>query len=115
MLQAREITKWFGDVKVLDRINFTLNRGDRAGLIGPNGCGKTTLLRILTGELAADRGSVQLSPATLRVGYLAQALDFAADATVGDVLRGRRMASARPPRRGWRGWPRRSRPRRARN
>jgi ABC-type hemin transport system ATPase subunit len=36
MLQAREITKWFGDVQVLDRINLTLNRGDRAGLIGPN-------------------------------------------------------------------------------
>ncbi len=86
MLQVREITKWFGDVKVLDRVSFNLNRGDRAGLIGPNGCGKTTLLRILAGEMAADRGSVQLAPATLRVGYLPQALEFAAGATVGDVL-----------------------------
>jgi ATP-binding cassette subfamily F protein 3 len=87
MLQVRDITKWFSDVKVLDRINFNLNRGDRAGLIGPNGCGKTTLLRILVGEMTPDRGHVQLAPASLRVGYLPQALAFAEGATVGDVLR----------------------------
>ena len=87
MLQVRDITKWFGDVRVLDRINFNLNRGDRAGLIGPNGCGKTTLLKIITGELAPDRGSVQRSPAGIRLGYLPQALDFPPGATVGDVLR----------------------------
>ncbi|MGC8779295.1 MAG: ATP-binding cassette domain-containing protein, partial [Anaerolineae bacterium] len=86
MLQVRDITKWFGDVKVLDRISFNLNRGERAGLIGPNGCGKTTLLRVLAGQLPADRGRVQLSPATVRVGYLPQALEFPAGATVGDVL-----------------------------
>ncbi len=86
MLTVRDITKWFGDVKVLDRVNFTLNRGERAGLIGPNGCGKTTLLRIITGELAADRGSVALTPRSARIGYLAQALSFAPGATVADVL-----------------------------
>lgn len=86
MLQVRNITHWFGDVKVLDQISFTLNRGQRAGLIGPNGCGKSTLLKIITGELAPDQGAVQLSPATLRLGYLPQALDFPAGATVGDVL-----------------------------
>jgi len=86
MLTVRDITKWFGDVKVLDRVNFTLNRGEAAGLIGPNGSGKTTLLRIITGQLAPDRGHVLLSPGSARTGYLAQALEFAADATVGDVL-----------------------------
>lgn len=86
MLTVRDITKWFSDVKVLDRINFTLNRGERAGLIGPNGCGKTTLLRIITGELVADRGSVQLTPRSARLGYLPQALAFAPEATVADVL-----------------------------
>ena len=68
MLTVRDVTKWFGDVKVLDRINFTLNRGERAGLIGPNGSGKTTLLRIITGQLAPDRGHVLLSPS--RCGWV---------------------------------------------
>ena len=86
MLQVRQITKWFGDDLILDRVSFTLNRGQRAGLIGPNGCGKSTLLKIITGELAADSGQVRLSPVTLRLGYLPQALDFPPDATVGGVL-----------------------------
>ena len=86
MLQVRTITHWFGDLKVLDQISFNLNRGQRAGLIGPNGCGKSTLLKIISGELRPDRGRIQLSPAFLRLGYLPQALDFPAGATVGDVL-----------------------------
>ncbi len=86
MLQVRNVTKWFGDLRVLDRISFTLNRGERAGLIGPNGCGKSTLLKIITGELEPDQGSVQFTPAGLRLGYLPQALDFPPDATVGEVL-----------------------------
>ncbi len=94
MLTVRDITKWFGDVKVLDRVNFTLNRGERAGLIGPNGSGKTTLLRIITGQLAPDRGHVLLSPKTLRIGYLAQALEFAPGAVVGDVLAAAECAGA---------------------
>ncbi len=86
MLQVRNISKWFGDLKVLNQISFNLNRGERAGLIGPNGCGKTTLLKIITGEMEPDQGRVQLAPASLRLGYLPQALDFPATATVGDVL-----------------------------
>jgi ATP-binding cassette subfamily F protein 3 len=86
MLTVRDITKWFGDLKVLDRINFTLNRGERAGLIGPNGSGKSTLLKIITGQMAPDRGHVLLSPKSLRVGYLAQALEFPPGATVAEAL-----------------------------
>jgi ATP-binding cassette subfamily F protein 3 len=87
MLQVRTITHWFGDLKVLDQVSFNLNRGQRAGLIGPNGSGKSTLLKIITGDLAPDQGSVRLSPASLRLGYLPQALDFPAETTVGDLLR----------------------------
>lgn len=86
MLQVRNITKWFGDVRVLDRINFALNRGERAGLIGPNGSGKSTLLKIIVGEIEPDQGHVQLAPAGVRLGYLPQALELPHDASVGDVL-----------------------------
>ncbi len=86
MLHVRDVTKWYGDVKILDHVSFDLNRGERAGLIGPNGCGKTTLLKIIAGVLPADQGTVSCSPSSVRVGYLPQALEFGPDDTVGDVL-----------------------------
>ena len=66
MLQVSNIGKRYGDTVVLENVSFIVNPGDRLGLIGPNGCGKTTLLRIISGEEDADAGSVQLSPPDLR-------------------------------------------------
>ncbi|MFB0536846.1 MAG: ATP-binding cassette domain-containing protein, partial [Anaerolineae bacterium] len=57
------------------------------GLVGPNGCGKTTLLRIIVGQEQPDQGSVRFSPTDVSVGYLAQALEFEPEATFGDVMR----------------------------
>ncbi|MEP0762655.1 MAG: ABC-F family ATP-binding cassette domain-containing protein, partial [Chloroflexota bacterium] len=74
MLSVSNLSKRFpgAEAFLFTRVSFTVNAGERVGLIGPNGCGKTTLLRIITGEIAADSGSVQRIPADLRVGYLAQ-------------------------------------------
>ena len=83
--------------------SISRSTGERAGLIGPNGCGKTTLLRIVAGETPADRGSVQFTPTSVRMGYLPQALDFATDATVGDILRAATV-NTRRPKRGWNVW-----------
>jgi len=86
MLQVSNLSKSFGDNQILDRVSFTINPGERVGLIGANGCGKTTLLKIILGELQPDSGSAWLSPADVRVGYLAQALEVEPGQTVGQVM-----------------------------
>ncbi|MBN2003543.1 MAG: ABC-F family ATP-binding cassette domain-containing protein [Anaerolineae bacterium] len=87
MLQLSNISKHYGDVLVLADVSFTLNNGDRMGLIGPNGCGKTTLLRIVMGAEAPDGGAVRIQPESVRVGYLEQGSSYPAGSTLDDVLR----------------------------
>ena len=86
MLQLSNICKRYGDVTVLENVSFTANPGDRVGLIGPNGCGKTTLLRIIAGQDQPDEGSVQFNPPDLRLGYLEQGQRHAAGDTLADFL-----------------------------
>jgi len=64
-----------GTQTLLDRVSVSIGPQTRLGIVGPNGIGKTTLLRVLAGLQAPDRGSVERSPASLRVGYLSQELD----------------------------------------
>ena len=87
MLQASNLAKAFGDNLLFEKVSFTVNAGERIGLVGPNGCGKTTLFKIILGELQPDTGSVRLSPADVRVGYLAQALEYEPGQTVGGVMK----------------------------
>ena len=55
--------------KILDGLTFQVDSGERVGLLGPNGCGKTTLLRILTGVMDYDEGEVVIAPGK-RVGLI---------------------------------------------
>lgn len=87
MLAVSNVSKSFGDNLIFEDVSFVVNAGERVGLIGPNGCGKTTLLKIIVGELAPDSGSVRLLRTGARAGYLAQALEYAPDDTVGRVLK----------------------------
>ena len=71
---------------ILDGLSFTVNPGERVGILGPNGCGKTTLFRILTGALDFDEGQVSV-PSGKRIGLISQIPVFPEGWTVEDVLR----------------------------
>lgn len=81
MPRVVDITKSYGGNTILDRVSFIVNPGERVGLVGPNGCGKTTLLRIIVGqetllkiiagELAPTAGQALLG-ANVRLGYYSQ-------------------------------------------
>ena len=71
--------------KILDGLTFQVDAGERVGLLGPNGCGKTTLLRILTGVMDYDEGEVVIAPGK-RLGLISQIPVYPAGYTVEDVL-----------------------------
>jgi len=76
MLSAHHLTKSFGTHTILQDITFSIAAGERIGLIGPNGCGKTTLMRILTGHEKPDSGTITKTRPDLRIGYLPQGFDL---------------------------------------
>ena len=85
ILSAQHITKAFGGVEVLRDASLTLQQRERIGLVGVNGCGKSTFLKILTGELQADGGTISMAK-QLRLGYLAQQSPLIQGQTVYDIM-----------------------------
>ena len=86
MLTAHHVSKSYGIQPILNDVSFTINHGERIGLIGANGSGKTTLLRVLAGLDAPDTGTVTRNPPNLRIGYLAQGFEPEKKLTLGDLL-----------------------------
>ncbi len=74
VVEARGLRKGYGDVLLMDDVNFTLPRGGIVGVIGPNGAGKTTLFRMITGQEQPDAGTLRLGE-TVQVGYVDQSRD----------------------------------------
>mgnify|MGYP001019265018 CR=1 FL=1 len=71
VLSARNISKSFGENQILRESNLTIRRGERIAVVGPNGCGKTTLLEMLVGIMPPDTGEVKRG-SRVEIGYLAQ-------------------------------------------
>ncbi|MBE5802070.1 MAG: ATP-binding cassette domain-containing protein [Clostridiales bacterium] len=85
LISVQDLEKSFGTHEVLRGVSFSLQKGEKMGLVGVNGCGKSTLMRILTGELESDGGQVHKNK-DLRIGYLAQVDDIALTDTVWGAL-----------------------------
>ena len=74
VVEARGLRKGYGDLLLIDDLNFTLPRGGIVGVIGPNGAGKTTLFRMITGQEKPDGGTLRLGE-TVQLGYVDQSRD----------------------------------------
>jgi ATPase subunit of ABC transporter with duplicated ATPase domains len=86
VLTADRVSLAFGPRVVLTEVSVEVPERTRLGVVGPNGIGKTTLLRVLAGELAPDSGRVGRSPRDLRVGHLPQEPDAVPGETLMDYL-----------------------------
>ena len=86
MLTAHHISKTYVIQPILEDISFSISNVERVGLIGPNGSGKTTLMRILAGFEQPDSGAIVSTRPNLRVGYLAQGMDFDPEQTIQSTL-----------------------------
>ncbi len=85
LLDCQNITKSFGINEIFHNVSFHINENEKTALVGVNGCGKTTLLKIITGEIAADSGQIIFS-GSASYGYLAQHLDIFDDSTIYDYM-----------------------------
>ncbi len=81
MVGINELTVNFGERYLFDKISFIINKNDRVGLVGKNGAGKSSLLKIIAGEAESDGGNISM-PIDFRVGYLPQDMDFSCGNTV---------------------------------
>jgi Cu-processing system ATP-binding protein len=94
MIQVKNLTKSFSKLKVLDGINFTVDQGGIFAILGPNGSGKTTFLKILLGMVIPDSGTIVFDGKDIygshqyrnRIGYLPQIARFPENLKVSEII-----------------------------
>ncbi len=85
LLSVANLAKAYGDNQVLNGATFTMHAGDKWGLVGANGIGKSTMVKIIAGEVEQDAGTVQFGPDT-EIGYLPQVLTAAEGQTITQLI-----------------------------
>lgn len=94
MIIASNVSKQFGKLKALDNISVTCNKGECIALIGPNGCGKTTLIKSILGMVVCDSGFITFNGNNIQhdwkyranIGYMPQIGRYPENMTIGQVL-----------------------------
>ncbi|MDG5488756.1 ATP-binding cassette domain-containing protein [Sphingomonas sp. BGYR3] len=86
VIDAKGVTKSYGDRAIVRDFSFRITRGDRIGIVGRNGAGKSTLIKLLTGEVAPDAGEIKLAKTIDMIVIDQQRSKMAPDKTVRDVL-----------------------------
>ena len=74
-IELENISKSYGDRKLISDYSYIFLKNDRIGIIGPNGCGKTTLLKIINGIVRPDSGTIEIGQ-TIRMGYFSQENEY---------------------------------------
>lgn len=96
MIEIRNLSRSFGEIKAVDNISFAVNTGEIAGFLGPNGAGKTTTMRMMVGFLQPQSGQIELDgksvfsdplAASARIGYLPEQNPLYDEMTVREFLR----------------------------
>ncbi len=94
MIEAKNITKTFGKLKALDNVSVTFSKGQCIALLGPNGCGKTTLIKSLLGMVVPDSGCIHFDNESIagkwmyrsRIGYMPQIGRYPENMTIANVI-----------------------------
>ncbi len=87
MISFDNVSKSYGTRILFENVTFNINKGERVGLVGRNGYGKTTLMRIITGEEEADGGKVSI-PKNYKIGFLKQHIKFSEATVIEEVMLG---------------------------
>lgn len=74
-IEINNISKAFGDKKLINDFTYIMLKEDRLGIVGPNGCGKSTLLKMITGYLEPDSGTIEIGE-TVKIGYFSQENEY---------------------------------------
>ncbi|MBS1758238.1 MAG: ABC transporter ATP-binding protein [Bacteroidetes bacterium] len=94
MIKASNVSKKFGRLQALDNVSLTCNKGECIALIGPNGCGKTTLIKSILGMVVCDSGFITFNGQNIKqhwqyrakIGYMPQIGRYPDNMTIGQVL-----------------------------